>query len=116
MVASEQEIGDGESKFAKALANNDVKVRDRAVLALSKWLASREAVSELDLLKLWKGMFFAMWHADKAPVQVTARDALSGVARAWAADTGSPWPDTDSVSRFTRRPTSLSGWLRLSPI
>lgn len=72
MVASEQDVGDGNSKFAKALANNDVKVRDRALLALTKWLAAREEVSELDLLKLWKGMFFAMWHADKMPVQVGA--------------------------------------------
>lgn len=70
MVSAPVQVeGDGNSKFAKALANNDVKVRDRALQALSKWLAAREEVSELDLMKLWKGMFCAMWHADKAPVQ-----------------------------------------------
>jgi ribosomal RNA-processing protein 1 len=27
-------------------------------------------VSELDMLKLWKGIYFCFWHSDKEPVQV----------------------------------------------
>ena len=69
MEADEEALGGGESKFAKALANNDVRVRDLAVSALQTWLRARTEVSELDMLKLWKGLFYAMWHADKAPVQ-----------------------------------------------
>ncbi len=32
----------------------------------------RELVSELDMLKLWKGIYFCFWHSDKEPVQVRA--------------------------------------------
>lgn len=30
----------------------------------------RALVSELDMLKLWKGIYFCFWHSDKEPVQV----------------------------------------------
>ena len=64
--------GDGSTKFAKALASNSKAQRDAALDALGRWLAAREVVEESDLLKVWKGMFYALWHADKAPVQARA--------------------------------------------
>ena len=64
------EPGDGSTKFARALASNSKAQRDAALDALARWLAAREVVEESDLLKVWKGMFYALWHADKAPVQV----------------------------------------------
>ena len=71
--------GDGSSSFARALASNSKKQRDGAMAALSRWLAARPSVDEADLLKVWKGMFYAMWHADKAPVQ--ARGLRAFVAK-----------------------------------
>ena len=68
--------GDGSSSFARALASNSKKQRDGALAALSRWLAARPSVAEADLLKVWKGMFYAMWHADKAPVQVRSCERL----------------------------------------
>ncbi len=74
---------DGGSSFARALASNAVKERDAALGALGRWLASRAAVEDADLLKLWKGLFYAMWHADKAPVQARrGRGAAGGGVRA----------------------------------
>jgi hypothetical protein len=61
--------GDGGSTFARALASGATRQRDTALTALSRWLASRPSVEEAEMLKLWKGLFYAMWHADKAPVQ-----------------------------------------------
>jgi len=67
--------GDGSTKFARALASNSKAQRDAALDALARWLAAREVVEESDLLKVWKGMFYALWHADKAPVQVRSPSA-----------------------------------------
>ena len=61
--------GDGGSAFARALASGGQKQRDAALAALSRWLASRSEVDETEMLKLWKGLFYAMWHADKPAVQ-----------------------------------------------
>ena len=61
--------GDGGSAFARALAAGGQKQRDAALAALSRWLASRSEVDETEMLKLWKGLFYAMWHADKPAVQ-----------------------------------------------
>lgn len=49
---------------------SDGLTRERGLQALARWLASRQHVSELDMRKIWKGLFYAFWHSDKAPVQV----------------------------------------------
>lgn len=59
----------GNSKFARALGSTDFHTRDQGLQALSRWLMHRQ-VSELDMLKLWKGIYFCFWHSDKEPVQV----------------------------------------------
>ena len=69
--------GDGGSAFARALASGGQKQRDAALAALSRWLASRSEVDETEILKLWKGLFYAMWHADKPVVQARRSRAPS---------------------------------------
>ena len=70
--------GDGSSAFSRALASNSRKQRDAALFALTQWLGARTSVEESDLMKIWKGQFYAMWHADKAPVQVCAHVTSAG--------------------------------------
>lgn len=53
---------------------SDGLTRERGLQALAKWLSSRENVNDMDMQKIWKGLFYAFWHSDKAPVQVL--DAL----------------------------------------
>ena len=69
--------GDGGSAFARALAAGGQKQRDAALAALSRWLASRSEVDDTEMLKLWKGLFYAMWHADKPAVQARRARAPS---------------------------------------
>lgn len=59
--------------FTLSLASNSKKTRDGALTALASWLAARTEVADADLLKVWKGMFYALWHADKPDVQARAR-------------------------------------------
>ncbi|KAK8374898.1 hypothetical protein O3P69_010132, partial [Scylla paramamosain] len=60
--------------FAQRLADNEKKVRDRALKKLRKYLRLKSsngpAISREDALKLWKGLFYCMYMADKPLVQV----------------------------------------------
>lgn len=62
-------------RFARKLAANDNKKRRSAVKGLNAWLKIRSEQSpngvmdELEMRKLWRGLFFCMWLADKTPVQ-----------------------------------------------
>jgi hypothetical protein len=63
----------GNSKFARALGSTDYLTREKGLQALQGWLCLRSDLGELDMLKIWKGLFFCFWHSDKAPVQVRPR-------------------------------------------
>ncbi|BFZ57658.1 hypothetical protein PYCC9005_004711 [Savitreella phatthalungensis] len=57
------------SPFIKRLAANDRPTRDAAVASLKQYLGSKRVFGEMDLLKLWKGLFYCFWHSDRAQVQ-----------------------------------------------
>ncbi|CAJ1938234.1 unnamed protein product [Cylindrotheca closterium] len=65
-----------EVKFGSLLGGTDQRKRHAAVNKLKEYLRARCAIdnenggiSELDLLKLWKGLWYTLYMADKAPVQ-----------------------------------------------
>ncbi|XP_065644620.1 uncharacterized protein LOC100206113 isoform X2 [Hydra vulgaris] len=66
-------VGSAEIHFAKKLANNDKKIRDRAFVKLKSWLLAKEKTNDglnfTELLKIWKGLFYCMWYSDKPLVQ-----------------------------------------------
>jgi ribosomal RNA-processing protein 1 len=66
------DLGDGDSKFSRALGSTDYLTREQGLTALSRWLTTRTDVSDLEMLRLWKGLYFCFWHSDKVPVQVQA--------------------------------------------
>lgn len=66
----ETSVDSSNSSFVRALGSTDWHTRDAALSKLSLWL-SRAPVSDLALLKLWKGVFYAFWHSDKTPVQAS---------------------------------------------
>ncbi|CAL1173208.1 unnamed protein product [Cladocopium goreaui] len=55
--------------FGKLLAHTDRTVRDRGFKKLKKWLQKTPDLGRLEYMKVWKGLYFAMWMADKRPVQ-----------------------------------------------
>ncbi|KAG1331910.1 ribosomal RNA processing protein 1 [Cocos nucifera] len=73
--------------IAKRLASCNKCTRDRAVRALTTWLPQQPdaAVSDGDLLKIWKGLFYCVWHSDKLPVQVDLINRLASLLEAVAA-------------------------------
>lgn len=65
-----------EVKFGRLLGGTDQRKRHAAVNKLKEYLRARcdidnenGGISELDLLKLWKGLWYTLYMADKVPVQ-----------------------------------------------
>jgi ribosomal RNA-processing protein 1 len=56
-------------RFGNKLASNDKKTRDKAVKVLEKWLSSKQDISEADLNKIWKALFYCVWMSDKPLIQ-----------------------------------------------
>ena len=65
--------------FAKQLASGDKEIRDATFAALAKWLGVKSEVPLLDMKKIWKGLFYAMWHADGWDVQEELAEQIGGV-------------------------------------
>uniref|UniRef100_A0A383VAX4 Uncharacterized protein n=1 Tax=Tetradesmus obliquus TaxID=3088 RepID=A0A383VAX4_TETOB len=78
-VQQQQQQEDGNSKFARALGSTDYATREKGLQALSRFLVHKDSMSELDMMKLWKGLFFCFWHSDKAPVQAELAERLAGL-------------------------------------
>ncbi|KAG9314086.1 Nop52-domain-containing protein [Chiua virens] len=57
--------------LGKYLASSDKKTRDKAVKQLATFFSTSEnnALSELEIAKLWKGLFYCFWMSDKPRVQ-----------------------------------------------
>ena len=70
---------DGVNPFARQLASGDKDVRDATFAALVKWLGSRTDVPLIDMKKIWKGLFYAVWHADGWDVQEELCEQIAGL-------------------------------------
>lgn len=60
---------DGNSKFARALGSVDYQTREKGLQALTIWLSKKDDLTEQELNRLWKGIFYCFWHADRAAFQ-----------------------------------------------
>lgn len=61
-----------EVQLARRLASNDYKTRKKAEKALKKWLGAKalKGMKEVEIQRLWKGLFACMFMSDKPLVQV----------------------------------------------
>ncbi|KAF8477051.1 hypothetical protein BDZ91DRAFT_708593 [Kalaharituber pfeilii] len=59
----------GPTPFIKQLAANDRPTRDAAVDSLRTYLSGKRVFTKIDLLKLWKGLFYCMWMSDRPRTQ-----------------------------------------------
>ncbi|KAK1269646.1 hypothetical protein QJS04_geneDACA013898 [Acorus gramineus] len=70
------------TSVAKLLASCDRKTRGGAFRLLKAWLPSQPSISEDDLLKIWKGLFYCFWHCDKQTFQAELARRLSSLLQA----------------------------------
>lgn len=61
------------------LASCNNTARSKALRELTNWLPTQLEISDDEMKKLWKGLFYCIWHADKAPVQSNLIDRLSSM-------------------------------------
>ncbi len=59
-----------DSSLIRALGSPDRDTREKGLHLLTTWLETHEDVSEYDILRLWKGLYFCFWHSDLISVQV----------------------------------------------
>ncbi|KAL4816434.1 nucleolar protein,Nop52-domain-containing protein [Aspergillus spinulosporus] len=67
----------GKTPFVRELASSDKKTRDKATDSLALFLQSKTDISLLELLKLWKGLFFCFYHSDRPLTQQALARNLS---------------------------------------
>ncbi|KAK9810440.1 hypothetical protein WJX72_010775 [[Myrmecia] bisecta] len=70
---------EGDSKFARALGSVSWRTREQALSGLIAWLQKRKTVTDLDMMKIWKGLFYCFWHSDKQHIQAELANRLSGI-------------------------------------
>mmetsp|Transcript_23927 Transcript_23927/g.35125 ORF Transcript_23927/g.35125 Transcript_23927/m.35125 type:complete len:563 (+) Transcript_23927:79-1767(+) len=75
---------DDEKQFARALAHPDKTVRDKTVNELKKYLSSLKDITDIDMLKLWKALFYCLWLADKGIVQLELSETLANLIHSFS--------------------------------
>ncbi|KAI0274978.1 hypothetical protein BC834DRAFT_24462 [Gloeopeniophorella convolvens] len=77
--------------LGKFLASTDKKTRDKAVKNLSAFLsdAERPPLSNNDMDKLWKGIFYCFWMSDKPLVQQALASELANILLSIESDSAS---------------------------
>ena len=69
-----------EVKFAQRLAANEPKIREKAISKLRKWIqGSYRSLTEMDMLKLWKGLHYCFWMSDKPLLQEELAENISNI-------------------------------------
>lgn len=68
-----------QSPFVKQLAANDRPTRDKAVASLQSYLSTSRTFTKIDMLKLWKGLFYCMWHSDRPRPQQALASTLASL-------------------------------------
>ncbi|KAH8593379.1 hypothetical protein B0O99DRAFT_463393, partial [Bisporella sp. PMI_857] len=66
-----------QTPFVKQLAANDRPTRDKALDSLRTFLSGRRELPALELLKLWKGLFYCMWMSDRPLTQQALANSLA---------------------------------------
>ncbi|KAL2133125.1 hypothetical protein VTI74DRAFT_2857 [Chaetomium olivicolor] len=80
--------------FIKNLASSDRKIRTAALSSLHTFLSARQvsaSLSPLDVLKLWKGLFYALWMCDRAVPQQNLCNELADLVYVLPREAVAPW-------------------------
>ena len=71
--------------LVKSLSDSDAETRDMGVAYLMRQIPETKEgqLSELDLAKIWRGLFFCMWHSDGPFVQDALAEKLGSMVCLW---------------------------------
>ncbi len=80
--------------LARLAFSLDRKIRTSALSSLHSFLSARQvasALTPLDTLKLWKGLFYALWMCDRAIPQQNLCNELADLVFVLPSDAVAPW-------------------------
>ncbi|GMH13621.1 hypothetical protein Nepgr_015462 [Nepenthes gracilis] len=60
----------GAAALIKSLASCNSSIRAKSLKSLIAWLPTQDQISEDDMKKVWKGLFYCVWHSDKISNQI----------------------------------------------
>ncbi|KMT03287.1 hypothetical protein BVRB_8g198280 [Beta vulgaris subsp. vulgaris] len=73
---SQESLG---TSLIKGLASCNSSSRSKSLKTLLNWLSSQTLISDDDFKKLWKALFYCMWHCDKIENQTNLINRLSSL-------------------------------------
>ncbi|EJT73109.1 ribosomal RNA-processing protein 1 [Gaeumannomyces tritici R3-111a-1] len=80
--------------FIRNLASSDRKARAQALTSLETFLSSRRLnnlLGPVEILKLWKGLYYALWMCDRPLPQQNLCAELAGLMRSLPRESVVPW-------------------------
>jgi ribosomal RNA-processing protein 1 len=66
-------------EFARLLASNKKKERDNAMKDFKNIFGSKKQQTEMEHMKIWKGLFYCMWMSDKPLVQEDLAERMASL-------------------------------------
>ncbi|PGH07721.1 hypothetical protein AJ79_06198 [Helicocarpus griseus UAMH5409] len=66
-----------QTPFVRELASSDKRTRDKALDSLTLFIRSRRDLPLIEVLKIWKGLFFCFYHSDRPLTQQSLARSLS---------------------------------------
>lgn len=67
------------TKLARALVNPDKSVRDKTCFNLTAFFSVTSSFTDMEMLKLWKALYYCMWLSDKNEIQTELAAFLCSV-------------------------------------
>jgi ribosomal RNA-processing protein 1 len=68
-----------EIKLARALVHPEKPIRDETLRGLEEYLQCLTEISDLEMLKMWKALYYCYWLADKQPIQMEMAERFSSI-------------------------------------
>jgi ribosomal RNA-processing protein 1 len=68
-----------EQIFARSLVHPEKPIRDKTIKELQKYLRSLTEITDLDMLKLWKALFYCLWLTDQSHIQMELSQTLANL-------------------------------------
>ena len=80
--------------LVRSLVTSEKVTRDKTVDELKKYIISRESFDDLEMEKLWKGLYYCMWLSDKTEIQEELSLTLAKITHAF--------PSMDGTLQYIR--------------
>lgn len=75
-----------EANLARQLADPLKATRDRATAGLGAVMGATGEMSDMEMLKFWKGLYYCLWLSDKSPIQQELATSLSRLVHACSSE------------------------------